>query len=32
MCHPGYADADLLAGSGYNRQREAEMDILMDRW
>jgi predicted glycoside hydrolase/deacetylase ChbG (UPF0249 family) len=30
MCHPGHADAELLAGSGYNRQREAEAAILTD--
>ena len=30
MCHPGHADAELLAGSGYNRQREVELGILTD--
>lgn len=30
MCHPGYVDAALLAGSTYNRQREAELEILTD--
>jgi predicted glycoside hydrolase/deacetylase ChbG (UPF0249 family) len=30
MCHPGHADAELLAGSGYNRQREVELDVLTD--
>lgn len=28
MCHPGYADAALIAGSVYARQRETELDIL----
>jgi len=28
MCHPGYADAILLEGSIYNRQRERELAIL----
>ena len=30
MCHPGYADAELLAGSSYNQQREGELAILTD--
>jgi predicted glycoside hydrolase/deacetylase ChbG (UPF0249 family) len=30
MCHPGYADAILLAGSSYARQRESELAILTD--
>ncbi len=30
MCHPGYADAELLDGSTYNRQREAELAVLTD--
>lgn len=30
MCHPGYADPILLAGSVYARQREAELGILTD--
>ena len=30
MCHPGYVDAALLAGSVYARQREAELGILTD--
>lgn len=30
MCHPGYVDAALLAGSIYARQREAELEILTD--
>lgn len=28
MCHPGYADADLLTGSVYSKQREVELAIL----
>jgi len=28
MCHPGYADEILIAGSVYNRQRERELGIL----
>jgi predicted glycoside hydrolase/deacetylase ChbG (UPF0249 family) len=28
MCHPGYADAGLLRGSSYNRQRESELAVL----
>lgn len=28
MCHPGYADAALIAGSVYARQRETELDVL----
>ena len=30
MCHPGYADPILLAGSTYARQRESELAILTD--
>lgn len=30
MCHPGYADAELRAGSGYNLQREQELAALTD--
>jgi predicted glycoside hydrolase/deacetylase ChbG (UPF0249 family) len=32
MCHPGYADQDLLGerGSGYNRPRENELATLTD--
>lgn len=30
MCHPGYADPILLAGSTYAQQREAELAILTD--
>jgi predicted glycoside hydrolase/deacetylase ChbG (UPF0249 family) len=30
MCHPGYADAEILAGSTYNRQRETELTVLTD--
>jgi chitin disaccharide deacetylase len=30
MCHPGYADENLLAESTYNRQREGELAILTD--
>lgn len=30
MCHPGYADPILLAGSSYARQRESELAILTD--
>jgi predicted glycoside hydrolase/deacetylase ChbG (UPF0249 family) len=30
MCHPGYADSILLAGSVYARQRESELAILTD--
>ncbi len=30
MCHPGYADEELLAGSSYNRQREIELASLTD--
>ncbi len=29
-CHPGYADAALLAGSSYARQRESELGVLTD--
>ncbi len=28
MCHPGYADADLIASSGYAIQRDFEREIL----
>jgi hypothetical protein len=28
MCHPGYADAELLEGSSYNVPREREISIL----
>lgn len=28
MCHPGYADATLIAGSVYAHQRESELEIL----
>ncbi len=28
MCHPGHADALLLAGSGYSREREFELAVL----
>lgn len=30
MCHPGYVDAALLAGSTYARQRQSELEILTD--
>jgi predicted glycoside hydrolase/deacetylase ChbG (UPF0249 family) len=30
MCHPGYADPALIAGSAYNRPREREIAILGD--
>lgn len=30
MCHPGYANAELLANSGYARQRETELAVLTD--
>lgn len=30
MCHPGFADGALLAGSGYARQRERELAVLTD--
>ena len=30
MCHPGYADPILLAGSTYARQRESELAVLTD--
>jgi chitin disaccharide deacetylase len=30
MCHPGYADAELLVTSSYNRKREGELQILTD--
>jgi predicted glycoside hydrolase/deacetylase ChbG (UPF0249 family) len=28
MCHPGYADPELMAGSAYNKPREREIEIL----
>ena len=28
MCHPGYADCEVLAGSSYNVQRANEVEIL----
>lgn len=31
MCHPGRADAPLLEGSSYARERERELRILCDR-
>jgi predicted glycoside hydrolase/deacetylase ChbG (UPF0249 family) len=30
MCHPGYADEELIAGSSYAREREEELRILCD--
>jgi predicted glycoside hydrolase/deacetylase ChbG (UPF0249 family) len=30
MCHPGYADAALLEGSSYAKEREKELAILCD--
>lgn len=30
MCHPGYPDAELLAGSTYARERAREVDALCD--
>ena len=30
MCHPGYADAGLIASTAYARQREAELAVLTD--
>lgn len=30
MCHPGYADSELLAESTYNITREREMMLLTD--
>lgn len=30
MCHPGYADQELITGSAYNIQREKELAILTD--
>ncbi len=30
MCHPGYADQPLLAGSSYAKEREREFEILCD--
>jgi hypothetical protein len=29
MCHPGYADAELIAGSSYATQRENELSLLI---
>jgi predicted glycoside hydrolase/deacetylase ChbG (UPF0249 family) len=28
MCHPGFCDADLVAASSYNQQREHELRAL----
>jgi hypothetical protein len=30
MCHPGFADPELMDGSSYNLQREAELKVLKD--
>ena len=30
MCHPGYADAELIETSGYARPRERELGIMTD--
>jgi predicted glycoside hydrolase/deacetylase ChbG (UPF0249 family) len=30
MCHPGYANPELIANSGYARQRETELAVLTD--
>ncbi len=30
MCHPGYSDQALVAGSSYAKEREREVDILCD--
>lgn len=30
MCHPGYADAGLIASTSYASQREAELAVLTD--
>jgi predicted glycoside hydrolase/deacetylase ChbG (UPF0249 family) len=30
MCHPGHADALLLEGSSYAKEREAELALLCD--
>ena len=30
MCHPGFADAELLRTSAYNRPREREVELLTD--
>jgi predicted glycoside hydrolase/deacetylase ChbG (UPF0249 family) len=30
MCHPGYANEELIANSGYARQRETELAVLTD--
>ena len=30
MCHPGYADQALVAGSSYAKEREREVEILCD--
>lgn len=31
MCHPGYADAELVATSGYVAERERELEVLKSR-
>jgi predicted glycoside hydrolase/deacetylase ChbG (UPF0249 family) len=28
MCHPGYADSELMEGSSYTTARETELQIL----
>jgi predicted glycoside hydrolase/deacetylase ChbG (UPF0249 family) len=30
MCHPGFVDAPLLAGSSYSLPRARELDVLTD--
>jgi predicted glycoside hydrolase/deacetylase ChbG (UPF0249 family) len=30
MCHPGFSDPELMEGSSYNLQREAELGTLKD--
>jgi predicted glycoside hydrolase/deacetylase ChbG (UPF0249 family) len=30
MCHPGYTDPILLSASSYAKQRETELEVLMD--
>jgi predicted glycoside hydrolase/deacetylase ChbG (UPF0249 family) len=30
MCHPGYADEELIAGSSYARERDDEVRVLTD--
>ena len=30
MCHPGFPDAELLAGSTYARERAGEVEALCD--